>query len=313
MPKQSIYYALIWILLLACNGKDSNLNSLDLQWTAIDSLNHDLPEGITVYQAIHVGSNLRAWYVKVQESLPEIESRVLVSEDTDRRETVSEFAQRLEAPVLINGGFFRMDLNPSKHVGILKVDGELIHAATTSVLRGEQRFYLHRAAIGFDDHDQMAIEWVSSEGDTVYRWERPIENQLEAPGEKIDTSFRKPWTFRDILGGGPQLIRHGKIDIPVNEEVFFGTSIPEVHPRTAAGITADGDLILLLVDGRQLISRGVDLPELAGILYDLECRDAINLDGGGSSSLVVNGILLNRPSGTTVEREVMSAIAVFAK
>ncbi|MCF7825251.1 MAG: phosphodiester glycosidase family protein [Candidatus Marinimicrobia bacterium] len=305
----------ILALFIGCNksGNPPHYPELGLEWTAIDSINKDLPEGITVYQSIHVGANLRAWYVRVKESLPQIETRVVLSVDDDRRETVSDFAQRLGAPVVINGGYFRMDLNPAKHVGLLKVDGELIHAATASVLRGEERFYLHRSAIGFNENDSIGINWVSSSGDSVFSWEQTIENAPGMPGLKADTSYSKFWSFRDILGAGPILIRHGEEFIPVNEEVFFGTSIPEVHPRTAAGVTSDGDLILLLVDGRQLISRGVDLPELAHILLELGCEDAINLDGGGSSALVVNGNLLNRPAGTTTEREVMSAIAVFSK
>ena len=315
MLKQ-IFYVILMLLLVACNGKHRTTHDsseLKLAWTPIDSINFDLPQGLQVYQAINVAPNLRAWYVRVAESLPEIETRVVASTDNDGIETISEFADRLQVPVLINGGYFRMDLNPAKHVGILKVDGELIHSATTSVLRGEQRFYLHRAAIGFDTDDQLDIGQVSSTGDSVYRWEKPIENLPGMPGARKDTVYRHPWTFRDILGGGPQLIRDGVINISINEEVFFGTSIPQVHPRTAAGITSNGDLILLIVDGRQLISRGVDLKELAGILADLGCQEAINLDGGGSSALVVNGLLLNRPSGTTTQRQVMSAIAVFTK
>ena len=306
---------LVMVFLSACNTSGNSsveYPELGLEWSPIDSINNELPEGLSVYQSIHVGANLRAWYVLVEESLPEIESRVVVSNDSDRRETVAEFAQRLGVPVMINGGYFRMDLNPAKHVGLLKVDDELIHAATSSVLRGEERFYLYRSAIGFDENNALEINWVSSSGDSVYKWEEGIDNIPGQPGSKKDTTYRSPWTYRDILGAGPVLLQNGKVHIPVNEEVFFGTSIPEVHPRTAAGITASGDLILLLVDGRQLISRGVDLPELAQIMLELGCKDAINLDGGGSSALVVNGMLLNRPAGKTVEREVMSAIAVYA-
>ncbi len=306
----------VFVFLSGCNisGNASvEYPRLGLEWFAIDSINQDLPEGISVYQSVHVGANLRAWYVRVRESLPEIESRVVVSNDFDRTETVSEFARRLNVPVMINGGYFRMDLNPAKHVGLLKVNGELIHAATSSVLRGEERFYLHRSAIGFNENNGIEINWVSSSGDSVFSWEQGIENNPGQPGIQQDTTYRKLWDYRDILGAGPLLLRKGKVFIPVNEEVFFGTSIPEVHPRTAAGITSEGDLILLLVDGRQLISRGVDLPELAQIMLELGCKDAINLDGGGSSALVVNGMLLNRPAGKTVEREVMSAIAVFVK
>ena len=68
--------------------------------------------------------------------------------------------------------------------------------------------------------------------------------------------------------------------------------------------------MLLVVDGRQVNSRGVDLMELAIIMRDLDCVEAINLDGGGSSAIVVDGKLINRPSGTSSQREVMSAIAV---
>lgn len=301
------------LLLLGCNAsKTVEYPDLDLHWTLMDSINQDLPEGITVYHAAQVDENIRAWYVKVEESREDIETRVEVSTDDDGRETISEFAERLDVPVMINGGYYRMDLNPAKHVGILRVNDSLIHAATTSVLRDEERFFLYRSAIGFDANDAVEINWVSSTGDSVYMWEQGIKNLPGQPGERLDTSHRTLWEHRDILGAGPVLMRDGEVFIPVNEEVFFGTSIPDVHPRTAAGITPEGDVILLVVDGRQLISRGVDLKELAAIMKELGCEDAINLDGGGSSALVVNGVLLNRPAGKTDQREVMSALAVYA-
>jgi len=310
-----ISLGLLLSLFTCQSGKDldSPEAKLKLEWLALDSVNVNLPEGIRVYHTRHTEANIRAWYVYVKESAPEIETRVVVSSDADGRETVSDFSARLGAPVLINGGYFRMDLNPAKHVGMLKVDGELLHAATHSVIRGEQRFYLHRAALALDSNDVAEIGWVSSDSDSVFFWKRPIENFPGEPGLQLSDSFRSELESRDVLGGGPQLIRDGKISLSVNEEVFFGTSIPDVHPRTAVGITAEGDLILLLVDGRQLISRGVDLQELAEILLDLGSVEAINLDGGGSSALVVDGVLLNRPSGKTDQREVMSALAVFVE
>ena len=97
------------------------------------------------------------------------------------------------------------------------------------------------------------------------------------------------------------------------KKFFFDTKILGINPRTSAGYTSDGKLILMVVDGRQAISRGVYLDELAVIMKDLNCVEAINLDGGGSTGMVVNGTLLNKPSGTTNQREVMSAIAVFSQ
>ena len=60
-------------------------------------------------------------------------------------------------------------------------------------------------------------------------------------------------------------------------------------------------------------SRGVYLEELALLMYDIDAAEAMNLDGGGSSTLVVNNVLINRPAGGMEEREVMSAIAIFSK
>jgi exopolysaccharide biosynthesis protein len=123
----------------------------------------------------------------------------------------------------------------------------------------------------------------------------------------------KIWKVRDAIGAGPALIINGEIRVTSDEEVFFGTSIPKIHPRTAVGYSEKGALILMVVDGRQERSRGVSLDELAILMYELDVVEAINLDGGGSSTLVVNNRLVNRPTGGITEREVMSVIATFAK
>jgi exopolysaccharide biosynthesis protein len=115
------------------------------------------------------------------------------------------------------------------------------------------------------------------------------------------------------VAAGPSLIRNGRTLVTSDEEIFFNTPIPNVHPRTAAGVDADGFLLLLVVDGRQAQSRGVSLEDLAAILEDLGAVDALNLDGGGSSSFVVNGQLLNRPAGSPEEREVVSSVAIHCR
>ena len=69
----------------------------------------------------------------------------------------------------------------------------------------------------------------------------------------------------------------------------------------------------MVVDGRQPDSRGVYLEELASMLQHFKCFEALNLDGGRSSAIVVDNRLLNRPSGIAAQREVMSAIGIFYK
>jgi hypothetical protein len=78
---------------------------------------------------------------------------------------------------------------------------------------------------------------------------------------------------------------------------LFGSEIQytERHPRTACGLTVDGKLILLVVDGRSE-SQGVTLSELAGIMIDLGAVDAIDFDGGGSSAMWYGDKIVNVPS-----------------
>ena len=114
------------------------------------------------------------------------------------------------------------------------------------------------------------------------------------------------------MHAGPVLIHNGKINVSSEQEVFFNTPVDGVQPRSAIGYKNNGDVIMMVVDGRQVDSRGAYLKELAMLLSQFGCKEAINLDGGGSSSLVVNGKLVNKPIGLNIEREVMSFIAVFS-
>jgi exopolysaccharide biosynthesis protein len=84
-----------------------------------------------------------------------------------------------------------------------------------------------------------------------------------------------------------------------------------VQPRSAIGYTKNNELILMVIDGRQPESRGVYLEELALMMNEFNCIEALNLDGGGSSAMVADSRLLNRPGGRTYQREVMSAVGIF--
>ena len=109
------------------------------------------------------------------------------------------------------------------------------------------------------------------------------------------------------------MISDGKINITSEQEVFFNTPVDGVQPRSAIGYTDNGEIIIMVVDGRQVDSRGVYLKELAILMFQFKCYEALNLDGGGSSSLIVDGKLVNRPVGLNSQREVMSTIAIFSE
>jgi len=298
------------ILTIGCSKKSSD-SSIVLKWSRIRSLSDDLPDGIKIFEAIDERIPLKAWYLSVSLQDSNINAKVVASDEISGRETVSSFANDLGACVVVNGGFFRMDLDPTRHVGLLKVDGEVLKRATPSVVRDSLRFYVSRGAFGLNENGAMDIAWVSSRNDSLFEWKEPFGNEPHKPVPKPDISSSQFWEYSDALSAGPILFAEDFSWVTIDEEVFFDTSIPNIHPRTAVGYTSEGDLLLLIVDGRQSESRGVNLDELAKIMKDIGAVEALNLDGGGSSSIFAKGRLLNRPAGGTNEREVMSAIAIF--
>ena len=305
-----ILIAVSSVLNISCTKKKSS-NNINMAWQPIDSLNAELPDGIRVFEGIDENLPLKAWYAKISNRNEDIRVEVAASDDSTGRETVASFAKDLGACLVVNGGFFRMDLNPTRHVGLLAIGDEILESATKSVIRDSLRFYIARGAVGFSEDGKVDIAWVSNRNDSLFEWKEPFENYPYFPGVKPEFSAAEYWDYPDALSAGPVLVQDSEIRVTSDEEVFFGTSIPNVHPRTAVGYTAKGELLLLVVDGRQGRSRGVDLNELSQIMISLGAVEALNLDGGGSSSMVVNGVLLNFPAGGSVQREVMSAIAVF--
>ncbi len=99
------------------------------------------------------------------------------------------------------------------------------------------------------------------------------------------------------VAGGPWLVKDGKVNIDANDEAFKPDFVRNTHPRTAIGITPDSKLLIVTVDGRQAISGGITLPKLAEAMKMLGAYQAINLDGGGSTTLSVRGTVVNSPSG----------------
>lgn len=117
-----------------------------------------------------------------------------------------------------------------------------------------------------------------------------------------------------ILGGGPQLIKAGKIAITDKQERMASGFATDRHPRTAIAKLESGKLLLVTVDGRQPgISAGMTLEMVAELLLEFGAVEAMNLDGGGSTTMVIHNKVVNRPSDQTGERPVSDAILVFPK
>jgi hypothetical protein len=120
-------------------------------------------------------------------------------------------------------------------------------------------------------------------------------------------------TLRTLVGGWPRIVARG-IDVAAAADSVEGT-FPRFaaarHPRSAVGFSRDSaTLFLVAVDGRQTGSVGMTLVELAQALIGLGVHDALNLDGGGSTALIVGDTVVNKPSDQTGERPVGDVLVI---
>jgi len=150
---------------------------------------------------------------------------------------------------------------------------------------------------------------------TKFAWQTLVKHNAGPRGFPEEDEVRRT-TFafsgaEDITNGVPQLIRDGKIDITWEQEKASRAFVETRHPRTAVAKMKDGKFLMMTVDGRQPgVSVGMTLQELAEYLLTLGVVDAMNLDGGGSTTMFLDGKVVNKPSDPTGERKIGDAIVV---
>ncbi|MCK6257105.1 phosphodiester glycosidase family protein [Fictibacillus sp. KIGAM418] len=124
----------------------------------------------------------------------------------------------------------------------------------------------------------------------------------------------------ELINGGPRLLKGGEVSLNPVEEGFHMKDNPEFYyrfgerrnPRTLAGIKPNGNLLFVTIDGHEPgWSVGANFNESAAVIKSLGAKDALNLDGGGSTTMTVGNKLKNRPSDPTGERPIGDAILLL--
>jgi hypothetical protein len=119
---------------------------------------------------------------------------------------------------------------------------------------------------------------------------------------------------QDIVGGAGLLVHEGKVIADWKVERLREGFDTERHPRTIIGRDEGGRIWLITVDGRNdTISLGMRFAELQRLALRVGLRDGLNLDGGGSTTMVVRGKIVNHPSDKTGPRKVSDSLLVFAR
>lgn len=299
-----------------------------MRWLNVDSLFGPLPPSVQVFKSTDSldGKPFIAYYVKAR--LKDKALDFTVDTTRERRLTPSKFYDKNDAPlVVVNCTFFNFDKNQNLNLVIKK--GELLGFNNHSLpMRGKDTFqYRHplASAIGIDKKRNADVAWTltdSAMGTALASQSPmavPIRDSLIHPSvlylkENSHLEFKK-WRMRTAVGGGPVIVQDGQVKISNEEELkFAGKAINDKHPRTCMGYTGNGYLIILAIQGRfPGIAEGATLEQEARLLVELGCLEALNLDGGGSSCLLVNGKETIKPSDKEGQRPVPAVFLISHK
>jgi len=294
-------------------------------WQNVDSAFGPMSASVHVFRtndSLEGKPNI-AYYVKIP-----LQGKGIVF-DTDttlhRRLTPSAYFERNNHPlILVNCTFFLQD-NSNANVVVDRKKMVSYNIPSFFSRSDSVYYYTTRSAIGIDRRKRADVAWIFTDPDR----KKPfyLENSpLVCSGKKVKTSLPeirekcsntksnplKRWNMETAVGGGPTLISQGIIRITNEEEkMFTGRAINDRHPRTAMGYTSDGNLIILVIQGRfPGIAEGATLGQEAEMLKELGCYEALNLDGGGSSCMLINGKETITPCDKTGQRPVPAVFIV---
>ena len=306
------------LILVICILLMQKSGHAQLRWQRVDSVK--LPKGIQLYysnDSIEGKPNI-AYYIKADLH----NAQLLFDVDTTkgRRLTPQAFYNKNNNPtVVVNGTFFSYATNQNLNT-VIKNGKPLAYNIATTKGRGNDSASLvkmYRAAIGISKNRKADVAWINSDSSYKSRArQKPIIPYLyrQLPDRKLAHLFKK-WKVNTAIGGGPVLVQKGAMLITNNEELLFaGTAKYDKHPRTAMGYTKSGHLIILVIEGRNVgKAEGANLVQEAAILLDIGCYEALNLDGGGSSCMLVNGKQTITPSDKTGQRAVPAVFMIKQK
>ena len=123
---------------------------------------------------------------------------------------------------------------------------------------------------------------------------KKLETIAKAKNCKLDIKINPEWKdVNHIVSGGPYLVKGGEVFVDMTAQKL--SAIGGRNPRTAIGYTKDNHLIMLTADGSEGSSIGLTLMELAYLMKEFGCVNAMNLDGGGSTVMYVDGKVVNKP------------------
>ena len=303
------------------------------KWVNLDSLYQPIPGSFHIFKSTDsIGGKPNVMYYAIAD-LKDKKLKFTVDTSKNRRLTPSEFYEKNKSPLLVvNGSFFSFATN--RNLNVVVRNGEIVSYNEQSLKgRGTDTFtYFHPfvSAIGITKKRKADVAYTYSDSSKKFLYasqlpfpvihdsvsnlswnyvDKMTSTVLGHNGSTV-SAFKK-WKVKTAIGGGPVLVQKGQVKITNDEErKFAGKQKDNLEPRTAIGYTKDNKMIIFVCEGRSKEAAGLSLPSMALIMKDLGCIEAMNLDGGGSSCMLVNGKITNTPSSKGVQRQVPSVFMI---
>ena len=251
-------YCLLMLLFITNQGFSQQLdtlNFLSVQWEKTDLGNGSTAQHyqFTNKELFSANQNIHILTSKRAKRRDRRRSSVAFVSDGDSLALTSVLAKNNDALAAVNGSFF--DTKNGGAVDFIKIDGQVLD----STRYNSKRLAEHQMSALVIRDNRISIAKARDSVD--FKW----ETHIDAP---------------NVMVTGPLLIWDGQ-RYPLSKTAFTTNR----HPRTAACITHKNDLILLTADGRTAEAQGLTLNELTTLLLLLDCQSAVNLDGGGSTTM----------------------------
>ena len=225
------------------------------------------------------------WSVKIKDGY-------LTEQTDDYFKTPSEVYSDEAFPVVINGGYFYYSGSRRYTASLATRNSEMLaynigyEYDSKGIMRYPTRAVFRESADGTFDACWTYAIWDK----TNWMYTEPSKDQSKQPSATYPVTA-SAFEAKTAIGGGPVLINEGVFVDSHVEEMFSGINPESNQPRTAVGVTTDNKMIFFVCEGREMRQGvyGLTTADVANILLDLGCVEAINLDGGGSSCMLVNG------------------------
>ena len=287
-------------------------------WKQNTTLTSTFPTNIQAYvfDSLFEGKQTRAFCFAYESSNTTISFKPTLSATA---KTPAEFLQQEPGTVYacINGGFF----GGNQSYSLVRHNGSTLAPNIKLLSRPLGHYYPTRAAFGVSSTGAPSVGWVYHIGagnDPIFRYPTPAPNDVnKSPLPAPDANFPTggaAWDVASAIGGSPMLVYGGQVRVTDTAELI-DINNGSARPRSAIGYTPEGIILMVAVQGDNFVAgyAGLNLMETARLMRSLGCSHAINLDGGGSTSLRIGGVATVKPSATGAERAVTSVVMITRK